>query len=81
MNQLLQFPASLEFSNKMGWIYPTSWALYTTIQSIQGINNQKGPLSDLTIFFLLSIFSVVTGVWAVLGFNLSTRYLRINPRV
>ena len=33
----------LWFSNKMGWVHPTPLTLYTTIESLQSLNSQKGP--------------------------------------
>ena len=62
----------------MGWIHPLSWALYTTIESL---NSQKGPLFRLSHIFLLSILSVVPGVWPVFGFNFSTRDILRNQRI
>ena len=43
------------------------------------LQSELGP-SDLAIFFLLLIFSVVPSFWPVLGFIFSIRDLRRNPR-
>ena len=44
------------------------------------LQSELGP-SDLAIFFLLSILSVVPSVWPVFGFIFSTRDLRINLHI
>ena len=62
----------------MGWIHLTSWALYTIIESLQSINSQKVPPFRLSHIFLLSILSVVPGIWHVFGFILITRDLGRN---
>ena len=61
MNELLYFPASQEFSNKMGWVHPTSRNLYTTIGSLQSLNSKKAPPFRLSHVF--SSFSLVRGAW------------------
>ena len=61
VNELLYFSAPLEFSNRMRWIHPTSWALYTTIVSLQRLNIQKGP--PFTLSHIFSSFNLVRDVW------------------
>ena len=81
VNELLKFPASKQCSNKMGWVHPTSWTIYTTIESIQSVNSQKGAPFRLSHVFFLYLFSVVSRFWPVFGFIFSTRYLRRNLRI
>ena len=52
----------LYFSNKIGWVHPTSWTLYTTIESLQIITSQKGPPSILIHICLLPLSR---GVWSL----------------
>ena len=44
------------------------------------LQSELGP-SDLAIFFIFSILSVVPSGWPVFGFIFSTSYLRINLRI
>ena len=43
-------------------LYSTSWAFYTTLESLKILNSQRGPTFRLIHIFLHSIFSVVHGV-------------------
>ena len=64
----------------MGWIHPKSWAIYTTIESLQSLNSQKGPPFRLSHIFLLSILSVVPGLWPVFGsFSVPEIYVETYP--
>ena len=77
------FFASLEFRNRMGWIHPTYWLLYTTIESLPSLNNQKGPpLQTRSYFFSLNL--VVRGakrLARVRFYFFGTRDLRRNLHI
>ena len=47
----------------MGWIHPTSWALYTTIEILKSFNSQKGPPVRLNNIY--SSFNIFRGAWCL----------------
>ena len=51
----LQAKSALDFSNKMGWIHPLSWALNRTIKVFKVSTVKRALSSDLAIFFLLPL--------------------------
>ena len=56
------------------------YGLFHTQRKISILQSELGP-SDLAIFFLLSLLSVMPSVWPVLNFIFSTRDLRRNQRI
>ena len=64
----------------MGWVHPTPWATHSIRECLQSIKSEKGLPKDLAISFFLLLY-MVPGIWRALGRILSTRYLRINPRI
>ena len=59
----------------MGWIHPTSWALYKTIECLQSLNSKKGPP-----FILSHIFSSLPLVRGALHLACASFYFSV-PRI